>query len=174
MGSLLQDIRYGVRMLIKNRSFTAVAVISLALGIGANTAIFSVVNAILLKSLPYRQPDRIVLVWGYVPSEGHTRSQVSATDVADWRTQNSVFEDVATYQSYRPTFSGIGEAERIPGMGVGDGYFRIIGAEPILGRDFTAEEQIDGKDDGIILGYGLWQTKIASDPTVIGTKVLLN
>jgi len=161
-------------MLINNRGFTAVAIVSLALGIGANTAIFSVVNAILLKSLPYKQPDRIVLVWGYYPAQGHFRSQVSATDVADWRSQNNVFEDVATYQSYRPTLSGIGDAERVPGMGVGDGYFKIIGAEPILGRDFTTEEQIDGKDDVIILGYGLWQSKFGSDPNVVGTKVLLN
>jgi len=171
---MFKDLRYGIRMLTNNRGFTAVAIISLALGIGANTAIFSVVNAILLKSLPYKQPDRIVLVWGYAPAEGHFRSQVSATDVADWRSQNNVFEDVATYQSYRPTLSGIGEAERIPGMGVGDGYFKIIGAEPIFGRDFTTEEQIDGKDDVIILGYGLWQSKFGSDPNVVGTKVLLN
>jgi putative ABC transport system permease protein len=174
METLLKDLRYGMRTLANNRGFTAVAVISLALGIGANTAIFSVVNAILLKSLPYAQPDRIVLVWGYSPSEGHYRSQVSATDVADWRSQNSVFEDVATYQSLRPTLSGIGDAERIPGMGIGDGYFNIIGAEPLLGRDFTVEEQIDGKDDVIILGYGLWQSRFGSDPNVVGTKVLLN
>ncbi len=174
METMFKDLRYGIRMLTNNRGFTAVAIISLALGIGANTAIFSVVNAILLKSLPYKQPDRIVLVWGYAPAEGHFRSQVSATDVADWRSQNNVFEDVATYQSYRPTLSGIGEAERIPGMGVGDGYFKIIGAEPIFGRDFTTEEQIDGKDDVIILGYGLWQSKFGSDPNVVGTKVLLN
>ncbi|HXU40144.1 MAG TPA: ABC transporter permease [Blastocatellia bacterium] len=174
MGIIWQDLRYGIRMLINNRGFTAVAIVSLALGIGANTAIFSVVNAILLKSLPYKQPDRIVLVWGYYPAQGHFRSQVSATDVADWRSQNNVFEDVATYQSYRPTLSGIGDAERVPGMGVGDGYFKIIGAEPILGRDFTTEEQIDGKDDVIILGYGLWQSKFGSDPNVVGTKVLLN
>ena len=174
MGVIWQDLRYGMRMMMNNRGFTAVAIVSLALGIGANTAIFSVVNAILLKALPYKQPDRIVLVWGYAPAQGHFRSQVSATDVADWRSQNSVFEDVATYQSYRPTLSGIGDAERVPGMGVGDGYFKIIGAEPILGRDFTTEEQIDGKDDVIILGYGLWQSKFGSDPNVVGTKVLLN
>jgi putative ABC transport system permease protein len=174
MGIIWQDLRYGIRMLTNNRGFTAVAVISLALGIGANTAIFSVVNAILLKSLPYKDPNRIVLVWGSNPSEGYNRSQVSATDVADWRSQNSVFEDVTTYQSYRPIISGIGDAERVPGMGVGDGYFKIIGAEPILGRDFTTEEQIDGKDEVIILGYGLWKSRFGSDPNIVGTKVLLN
>ena len=174
MTTLFQDLRYGIRMLLKNRGFTAVAVISLALGIGANTAIFSVVNAILLKALPYKQPDRIVLVWGSVPSEGTVRSQVSATDVADWRSQNTVFEDVTTYQSYQPIMSGTGDAERVPAMGVGDGYFRIIGAEPILGRDFTPEEQIDGKDRVIILGYGLWQSRFGGDPDVVGKSVLLS
>ncbi len=174
MTTLVQDLRYGIRMLASNRGFTAVAVISLALGIGANTAIFSVVNAILLKTLPYKQPDRIVLVWGSIPSEGHDRSQVSATDVADWRSQNTVFEDVTTYQSYQPIMSGTGDAERVPGMGVGDGYFKIIGAEPILGRDFTSEEQIDGKDRVIILGYGLWQSRFGGDPNVVGNRVLLN
>lgn len=174
MTTLFQDLRYGIRMLVNNRGFTAVAVISLALGIGANTAIFSVVNAILLKTLPFKDPNRIVLVWGSVPSEGRDRSQVSATDVADWRSQNSVFEDVATYQSYRPVISGIGDADRVSGMGVGDGYFKIIGVDPILGRDFTTEEQIDGKDQVIILGYGLWQSGFGSDPNVVGKKVLLN
>src|SRR5262245_58589059 len=121
MESMLQDLRYGVRMLFKTPGLTFIAVISLALGIGANTAIFSIVNTILIKSLPYNDPDRIVLVWGDYPAEGNNRSQVSATDVADWRSQNNVFEDVTTYQSYRPIMSGIGEAERIPAMGVGDG-----------------------------------------------------
>jgi putative ABC transport system permease protein len=174
MTTLLQDLRYGIRMLFKSPAVTCVAVISLALGIGANTAIFSVVNAILLKSLPYTDPDRIVLAWGNMPSENSNRSQVSATDVADWRSQNSVFEDVTTYQSYRPIMSGIGEAERIPGMGVGDGYFKIMRIEPILGRAFTSEEQIDGQDMVVILSYGLWQHRFGGDPNVVGKSVLLN
>ena len=174
MDNLLQDLRYGIRMLFKSPGVTCVAVISLALGIGANTAIFSVVNSILLKSLPYTDPDRIVLAWGDMPSENNNRSQVSATDVADWRSQNSVFEDVATYQSYRPIMSGIGEAERVPGMGVGDGYFKIMRVEPILGRAFTSEEQIDGQDMVVILGYGLWRHRFGGDANVVGKSVLLN
>jgi putative ABC transport system permease protein len=174
MDNLLQDLRYGIRTLFKSPAVTCVAVISLALGIGANTAIFSVVNSILLKSLPYTDPDRIVLAWGNMPSENSNRSQVSATDVADWRNQNSVFEDVATYQSYRPIMSGIGEAERVPGMGVGDGYFKIMRVEPILGRAFTSEEQIDGQDMVVILGYGLWRHRFGGDPNIVGKSVLLN
>jgi putative ABC transport system permease protein len=174
MGALLQDLRFAVRMLLKTPSFTVVAVISLALGIGANTAIFSVVNAILLNSLPYAEPDRIVLAWGRTPKDGGNRGQVSATDVADWRSQNSVFEDITTYQSYRPIMSGTGDAERVPGMAVGDGYFQIMKIQPVLGRVFTSEEQVDGQDQVIVLGYGLWQKRFGGEPDVVGKDVLLN
>jgi hypothetical protein len=94
--TLLHDVKFGARTLAKNPGFTLAAVLTLALGTGANTAIFGVVNAILLKSLPYQEPDRIVLVWGYTPAQGLTRNQVSATDVHDWRRENKVFEDVTT------------------------------------------------------------------------------
>src|SRR5690349_8541301 len=118
METVLQDLRYGIRMLRKSPLVTLVAVASLALGIGANTVIFSVVNAILLKSLPYSEPDRLVLVWGNAPAEGKDRTQVSATDVGDWRQQNSVFEDVATYAGWSATLLGDGEPERIYGTQV--------------------------------------------------------
>src|SRR6185503_16029532 len=105
METLLQDMRYAVRMLFKSPAVTAVAVLSLALGISANTVIFSVINTVLLKSLPYTEVDGIVLVWGYTPNDGNNRSQVSATDVDDWRNQNTVFEDVTTYSSWAPILS---------------------------------------------------------------------
>src|SRR5215216_78434 len=173
MDTLVQDIRYGARMLRKSPALSMVAVISLALGIGANTAIFSVINAILLKSLPYNDPDSIVLAWGNMPAEGKDRNQVSATDVDDWRNQNSVFEEITTYGSFRPIMTGNGEPERIPAMQVGDGYFKIMKAEPILGRVFTPEEQQDGKDQVIVLSYGLWQQRFAGDPSIVGKTVLL-
>src|SRR4051812_13048270 len=153
METLRQDIRYGFRMLRKSPLVTLVAVVSLALGISANTVIFSVVNAILLKSLPFQDPERIVLVWGNKPSEGHTRSQVSATDTDDWRQQNSVFEDIATYSNWSATLLGEGEPERIQGIQVGDGYFAVMKATPMLGRTFLPEEQEDGKDFVVVLGY---------------------
>src|SRR5262245_10067484 len=106
--SAFNDLRYGARMLIKNPGFTLIAVITLALGIGANTAIFTVINAVLLKSVPYQDPERIVLLWGEVPSLNEHHDQVSATDVADWRKLNSVFEDVATYKHWGATLSGEG------------------------------------------------------------------
>src|SRR5438105_6864394 len=136
MEMLLNDIRFGLRMLVKSPGFTAVAVLSLALGISANTVIFSVVNAILLKSLPFHEPDRIVLVWGNTPAEGKNRNQVSATDVDDWRQQNAVFEDVTTYGGWSATLLGEGEPEIIYGLQVGDGYFSIMKATPMLGRTF--------------------------------------
>lgn len=174
MNILLQDIRYGFRMLRKMPAFTMMAVISLALGIGANTAIFSVVNALLIKSLPYQEPDRIALVWGNSINEGKDRSQVSATDVADWRAQNSVFEDVTTYGNWSATLMGEGEPERIQGIQVGDGYFTIMRGTPIYGRVFSPEEQIDGNDLAIVLGYGLWQRRFGGDPNVVGNAVNLS
>src|SRR5262245_44271899 len=142
MQTLLQDLRYGARMLWRRPGFTLIAVITLALGVGANTAIFSVVNGVLLKSLPYHEPERIVLLWGDVPSRDEHRSQVSATDVADWRKLNTVFEEIATFSNWGAALSGAGEPERLSGVQVGDGYFSVMGGRPLLGRVFTLEEQV--------------------------------
>jgi putative ABC transport system permease protein len=176
MQTLLRDLRYAVRMLLKTPSFTAVAVVSIALGIGANTAVFSVVNAVLLKSLPYNDPQTLMLVWGSGLSEGiHNRDQVSATDVADFRHQTTSFEEIATYTGWNPIMSGNGfGAERVPAIQVGDGYFKVMKGTPMLGRVFTPEEQEEGKDFVIVLSYGLWQRRFGSDPSIIGKKILLN
>src|SRR5262245_22291855 len=120
---MFQDLRFGARMLLKQPLFTMVAVLSLALGIGGNTAIFSVVNALLLQSLPYPDPESIVLVWGHNRTEDNRRSTVSFTDLADCR---SLFEGVAAYMHYRPALMGDGEAERISGMAVSSGYFNVM------------------------------------------------
>ena len=125
MDTLLRDLRYSLRTLLQSPGFTAVAVLSIALGIGANTAVFSVINSVLLKSLPFKEPDTLMLVWGADSERTRTgRNQVSATDVADFRSQNHVFEDVATYAGWNPIVSGDGEAERIPAIQVGDGFFK--------------------------------------------------
>jgi len=171
METLLKDARYGIRMLRKGPAVTLVAVISLALGIGANTVIFSVVNAILLKSLPFNDPDRLVLVWGNSTAEGNNRNQVSATDVDDWQHQNSVFEDVTTYGNASATLLGDGDPERIYGMQVGDGYFSIMRAAPLLGRVLLPEEQEPGKSRVVVLGYGLWQHRFGGDPSVVGQRI---
>ena len=174
METLLRDARYGLRVLRQSPTVTLVVVVSLALGISANTVIFSVVNAVLLKSLPYEDSERIVLAWGDIPDEGKHRNQASATDVDDWRHQNSVFEDVTTYGGWSATLLGAGEPERIQGTQVGDGYFSILRATPLLGRIFLPEEQEEGKDQVIVLGYGLWQRRFGGDPNVVDQKINLS
>jgi putative ABC transport system permease protein len=176
MDTIFRDIRYGVRMLVKNPAFTAVAVISLALGIGANTAVFSVVNAVLLKSLPFKDPESLVLIWGDAGNQDRLkgRNQVSATDVADFRHQSTSFEDVSTFMGWNPIMSGDSEAERVPAIQVGDGFFKVMRGTPLLGRVFTPEEQVQGKDFVIVLGYGLWQRRYNSDPSIVGKTILLN
>jgi putative ABC transport system permease protein len=176
MDTFFRDLRYSVRLLIKSPAFTAVAVLSIALGIGANTTVFSVINAVLLKSLPYKDPQSLVLVWGDSKNSENLKkhNQVSATDIADIRSQSSVFEDVATYAGWYPIMSGDSEAERIPAIQVGDGFFKIMKGQPLLGRTFTKEEQEDGKDFVIVLSYGLWQRRFGGDPSIVGKSISLN
>jgi putative ABC transport system permease protein len=176
METIIKDFRYGVRSLIKRPGFAGVAVITLALGIGANTAVFSVINAVLLKSLPYKDPKSLVLVWGDSEGEHNLkgRNQVSATDAADFRSQNQVFEDLAVFTGWYPIMSGDSQAERIPAIQVSDGFFKVMKGVSMLGRVFTLEEQQDGKDFVIVLGYGLWQRRFSGDPTIVGKTVPLN
>ncbi|HEV2884229.1 MAG TPA: ABC transporter permease [Pyrinomonadaceae bacterium] len=176
METFFRDLRYSARMLMKKPAFTAVAILSIALGIGANTTVFSVINAVLLKSLPYKDPSTLMLVWGDTQTERSLRgrNQVSATDVADFRKQSTVFEDVATYAGWNPIMSGDSAAERMPAIQVGDGFFKVMKGEPILGRVFTPEEQEDGKDRVIVLGHGLWQRRFGGDPLVVGRSISLN
>lgn len=136
METLFRDIRYGLRILSKNPVFTAVAVLSIALGIGANTAVFSVINGVLLKSLPFKDPESLVLVWGDAGNEDRLkgRNQLSATDVADFRSQTTTLEEISTYMGWNPIMSGDSEAERIPAIQVGDGFFKVMRGTPLLGR----------------------------------------
>jgi putative ABC transport system permease protein len=131
---------------------------------------------VLLKSLPYKDPNSLVLLWGDSRNESALtkHNQVSATDVADFRAQSTVFEDIATYSGWYPIMSGDSEAERIPAIQVGDGFFKVMEGQPVLGRVFTPEEQQDGKDFVIVLGYGLWQRRFNGDPGVVGKTIKLN
>jgi putative ABC transport system permease protein len=176
MDTFFRDLRYSARMLIKSPAFTFVAVLSIALGIGANTMVFSVINAVLLRSLPYKDPSSLMLVWGDSQTQDSLkgRNQVSATDVADFRKQSTVFEDVAAFTDWNPIMSGDSVAERMPAIQVGDGFFKVMQGEPILGRVFTPEEQEDGKDRVIVLGNGLWQRRFGADPNIVGRTILLN
>jgi predicted permease len=175
MDTLWKDIRYGMRILRKGPGFTAVAMITLALGIGANTSTFSVANAVLLRALPYKDADRLVLIWGDEhASGGSVRDQLSFTDIDDYRRQSHAFEGVVSFGDWNAVFSDAGSPERIPGMQVGDGYLSLMRVKPLLGRDFLPEEQLDGKDQVVVLGYGLWQRRFAGDPGIVGKRITLS
>jgi putative ABC transport system permease protein len=174
MGSLIKDVRYACRRLVRQPSFTLVTIITLALGIGANTAIFSVVYSVLLKPLPFHRPDRIVVLWGEDRAQGDSRNQVSHTDIADYRAQQTTFDSITTFTKWTPLLSGTGEPVRINAAWVGDDFFNVIGTQPFLGRAFLPEEQQDGKDQVVVLSYELWQRELNSDPHAVGKSILLN
>ncbi|MCM3901009.1 MAG: ABC transporter permease [Pyrinomonadaceae bacterium] len=172
MNTLLQDLRYGARMLIKNPGVTAVAVVTLALGIGANTAIFSVVNAVMLRPLPYRNPDRLVSLWERVPEYGRWR--VTPANFLDWKTQSTSFEEMAAFGASTMTLTGGGEPEQMLGTRASAGYFAVVGVEPILGRSFLAEEHEPGKGQVVILGHAFWQRRFGGDPNIINKTITLD
>ena len=172
--TLWQDLRYGLRMLLKNPGFTAVAVLTLALGIGANTAIFSVVNTVLLRALPYKDADRLVMVWGLNRPRGFDTDQVSPLDFADWKSQNRVFESMAASTDAMYTLTGAGDPTSIIGYQFSSDYFHVLGVEPLLGRTFLPEEEQPGKNHVAVLGYPLWQSRFGGDSGVVGKTVTLD
>ena len=172
MNTLFQDLQYGIRMLAKHKSVTAIAVLTLALGIGANTAIFSVVNAVLLNPLPYRNPDRLVALWENVP--GHGRWRTSPANFFDWKKQNTVFEDVVAFGQGSVAFTGAGDPEQLTGARVSSGYFGVVGVEPLLGRSFAAEEYEPNKGQVVILGYSFWQRRFGGDRNIINRNITLD
>ena len=172
MNTLIQDFSYGVRMLLKHRSVTAIAVITLALGIGANTAIFSVVNAVLLNPLPYREPDRLVSLWERTPA--NERWRVAPANFFDWKKQNTVFEDVAAFGRSSLTLTGDGEPEQLVGARASSGYFAVVGIEPFIGRAFTAEEYEPGKGRVVILAHTLWQRRYGGDRNIVNRNITLD
>jgi predicted permease len=174
METLFKDIRYGIRSLLKRPGFTAIAVITLALGIGANSTIFSFLNAILLRPLPYREPERLVLLDETAPKQGIPSFAVSYPNFVDWRAQNHVFEDIASYQRDSYTLVGGGEPEQISGARISQGLFEILHVKPRLGRTFTRDEDRPDQDLVVILGHGLWQRRFGSDRDVIGQTISVN
>jgi len=172
---LKQDVRVGLRMLRKNPGFTAVAVLTLALGIGTNTAIFSVVNTVLLRPLPYKDPDRLMDVWRYNPKENVTRDQMSYADFLDLRNQNDVFEGMAAYRELHEIMvSGRGEPERVHGTIASANLWEVLGVNPLLGRTFRAEEERPGKGNVVLLSYEFWQRHFHSDESVLGQAITLD
>ena len=172
MGSLWQDLRYAVRVLGKNPGFTAVVVVTLALGIGANTAIFSVVNTVLLRHLPYRDSDRLVWITQFIPAQGNTL--VFDSDYFAWSRQNQVFESMAAYGSTERTLTGTGDPERLEAGRVTAGFFSVLGVEPTLGRSFLAEEDRPEGAQVCVLSHELWQRRFGADRSVIGRSITLD
>jgi putative ABC transport system permease protein len=174
MGTLLQDIRYGFRMLVRNPGFTAIVVLILALGIGANTAMFSVVNGVLLRPLPYDQPDRIVRVYDNYLQLGFERISMSEPEFIDCRDQGEAFEDIAVFRPMGLNLAGVDEPQRLGGACVSAGFFRVLGADPMLGRTFLSEEDHPGQNHVVLVSHGLWQRRFGADPNLVGQTLKLN
>src|SRR2546426_12266934 len=174
MESFLNDIRYAVRNLIKRPGFTAIAVITLALGIGANTAIFSFINALLLKPLPFPDLDRVVAVWERVPSRGVERNEVTVANYLDWRAQNKTFEQLGIYRWWSTNLTGADSPERVQGFQVTANFLDIVGVKALLGRGFSGEEDQPGKDAVALLTYSLWQRRFAADPDTVNKTIETN
>lgn len=181
--ALLQDLRYGIRMLRKNPGFTAVAVLTLALGIGATTVVFSIVNGVLLQPLEYPGSDRIVNVWEGDTKKGFRNDYNNYTSPAtfvDWRRENQVFEAIAFaahlhgWMTLSFIRTGDGAAERLPGRFVSTNYFKVFGLEPMLGRSFLPEEEVRGARRVVVISHNLWQRRYNGDPGVLGKSVTLD
>ena len=174
MESILQDLRYSVRMLLKHPAYTSIAVITLALGIGANTAIFSVVNNVLLRSLPYENPDQIVTLWENNIKENIPRDDVSPANFLDWRERQRSFAEIAFANPNSLDFTGAGEPEVIRAATVSKGFFEVFGAAAVLGRTFLQEEYDAGKDQVVILSHAAWQRRFGGDKSIIGRALTLD
>jgi predicted permease len=172
MGTFWQDIRYGLRMLAKRPGITVIAVLTLALGVGANTAIFSVVDAVLLRPLPYKQPDRLVFLTE--ESQQVPGMSISMADFNDWRATNTVFESMAPYSPNSAILTGNGETESLQVRQITAGLFPTLGVQPILGRALTPDDDKVGAAPVVLLGDGFWARKFASDPGVIGKQITLD
>ena len=171
--ALLQDLRFGFRVLTKHKGFTIVAVLTLALGIGANTAIFSVVHELLLSPLPYNDADRLVMVWEVTP-EGRHQNTTSRANFRSWQQQTSSFETLAAFTDQRINLTENGEPEELAAQVATTDLFKVLGVQPILGRTFTSADAEDGKDNVVVLSYGLWQRRFGGQQMIVGQQIKLN
>ncbi len=170
MESLWKDIRFGIRILWKSPGFTFVALFALVLGIGANTAIFSVVNAVFLKPLPFHDPDRLVMVWEQSPRTSNA-NVANPQNLADWIKRNHSFEKMAGYIETDVNLTGEGGPERVLGSLVTRDFFPVLGVSPVIGRNFIPAEDVSSRDDTILLSYGLWQRRYGGDRTIVGKQI---
>src|SRR5262245_35943092 len=174
MNSLLADLRYSLRMLRKQPAFTSIAIITLALGIGANTAIFSVVNAVLLRALPVAEPDRLVMVYEANLARGFNRNGVAPGNYLTWKSQQSVFEEIGAFVTQSFALVGNDGAEMLDGARVSANIFGLLLAAPVLGRAFTNEEDRLGSDRVAILSHGLWSRRFGGAQNIVGQSITLD
>ncbi len=177
MRNLFSDLRLGLRILLRNPGFSATAVLLLALGIGANTAIFSVVNAVLLRPLPYQDPSRIMQIWHVPPAKsfpGMTLFSVSPANYLDWQSQNHSFEEMAAYGGARFNVGGKERPESIQAATVAPNFFSILRVQPLLGRGFTPDDDRPGQGHVVVLGNALWRDRYGADPGVVGRNIVLD
>src|ERR1700752_174259 len=167
MESLLQDLRYRLRTLRKNPGFTLAAILTLALGIGANTAVFSIANSIVFRPLPYQEPERLVLL-------AYALHEVAQGNFLDWRQQNQSFESVAALHYWVANLTGGDEPERLDGYAVSPSLFPMLGVKPIQGRSFSPEEEEEGKDNVLMVSAGFWQRRFGADPNLVGKTLTIN
>jgi predicted permease len=173
MGTFLQDLKYGLRMLRKSPSFTLIALLTLAVGIGANTAIFSVVNTVLLRPLPYKEPDRLVMLW-QISSIFGSQLGASAPEYLDYRERNKVFNGIGAYSSRSFNLTGGHEPQRIKAARVSASLFDVLGVSPMFGRSITQQEDQAGGPHVVVLGYSLWRDEFGSNPNILGTTINLD
>ena len=172
--TLLQDLRYGARTLWARPGFTVVAVLTLALGIGANTAIFSLVNAVLLKPLPFPESERLVMIWEDASSIGFPRNTPAPANYLDWKTQSNSFEEMAALSTVSYNLTGAGEPQKVAGQALTANFLPMLGVKPALGRTFTADEEKPGSERVVILSHALWRDNFGGDPSIVGKELLLN
>jgi predicted permease len=170
--SLVQDVRYAARRLARTPGFTLVALVTLALGIGANTAIFSVVHGVLLRPLPFQDPDRLYMVWARHTSTD--RYPLQLPEFCDYRDQNKTLESVAAFGNWNPNLTGDGPAERVGGLRVSGNFFTTLGVPAAVGRTLAAADDTPGQEKVVVLAHGLWQRRFGGDPAIVGRPLTLN
>src|SRR5829696_4451283 len=171
---ILRDARHALRMLIRTPAFSAIAVMTFAVGIGVNTAVFSVVDAVLLRPLPYPDADRITMVWLDNTREGIKEDITSYPNYRDWRDQNSSYQHLAAYSPSAFALTGVGDPERLIGAAVTANFFDVMGFTPIAGRLFTEANEVEGQDGVIVISYGLWQRRFGGARDAIGRTITLS
>src|SRR5437868_5723078 len=175
MRNLAHDLRYGLRLLAKSPGFTAIALLTLTLGIGATAAIFSVVNAVLLRPLPYREPERLVSVFEDASEVGFPRNTPAPGNYTEWKKQRQTFEDVAAMTEGDYNLTGRqGEPEKLGGVAATQNLFSVLGTKPIVGRVFAPEEDRPGAERVALISYRLWRRRFGGDPKLVGQEILLN